>query len=187
MSILTNKRREEVETSIRSCLVAHQGDVTIQQLDKDYVEFEGEHIPYKEFGCNSLISFLQQLRNVLWIENRRGFLYIHAIDSEKSRHVSSLVEGQRRKKLPARRSHRPFYGFAGGRPQVSINSRLMMYLIREVNLYPDGINLDWAIQYVNKVSRPIEITRNELEVSVLFLYFFCCIFFVVFFTEIRNF
>ncbi|XP_033227105.1 uncharacterized protein LOC117179433 isoform X2 [Belonocnema kinseyi] len=38
-----------------------------------------------------------------------------------------------------------------------------MHLVREVNMYPDGINLDWAIQYVNKVSRPVEISRNELE------------------------
>lgn len=180
MSLVNSKRREEVETTIRSCLVARQGDVTVQQLDKDYYEFEGEHIPFREFSCQSLISFLQQLRNVLWLENRGGFLYVHGIDSEKSRHVSSLVEGQRpsRNRFSHRRSQRPSYGFAGGRPQVSINSTLLMHLVREVNLYPNGINLDWAIQYVNKVSRPVQISRIELEVSSSF--------FVLFFTEIRN-
>ncbi|XP_033227106.1 uncharacterized protein LOC117179433 isoform X3 [Belonocnema kinseyi] len=138
MSLLNSKRREEVETTIRSCLVASPGDVTVQQLNKDYYEFEGEHIPFREFSCQSLIDFLKQLRNVLWLENRGGLLYVHGIDSEKSRHVSTLVEGQRpsKNRFSHRRAQRPSYGFAGGRPQRQLRALSHEVVICGNNLYP---------------------------------------------------
>ena len=172
MAITGNKRREEVEKVIKSCLVSRQGNITIEMLDNDYYEFEGEHIPFREFNFSSLSLFLRHLTDTLRLENKFSQTFVIPLDSEKSRHVRALVEGQKPKKTNHRKTQRPYLGFAGGRSQVSIHSTVMMALIGELNRNEDGISIDWAVQFVNKFSYPVEITWSELEVHCYSFQFF---------------
>lgn len=104
MSESLDKRLEEVETIIRSCLLSRKGFVTIDQLNSDYKEYEEENIPFREFNYNSLYGFLSSLTNVLRMKTIGNETIIQVIDTERTRHVNLLVQGQKwqksaRKKL----------------------------------------------------------------------------------------
>lgn len=129
MSQPSQERREEVESVIRACLVSRQGDVTIQHLLSDYLEYEGEPIPFREFNYTNVFDFLSSLTNVLKLITKFNHTYIQVIDTERTRHVSSLVEGQKpSKKRPAfpKRFKKPF---RGGYNQVCIRLRIFYYFL----------------------------------------------------------
>ena len=165
MQIAGSQRREDVATTIKSCLIARQEDVTIPMLERDYEDVEGEKIPFREFKCPSLLAFLQQLKNTLWIDNRNGIIIIHPIESEKTRHVSSLVQRQRPNDR-TRKTKRPYRGFQGGGMRATIDSRLMMNIVKKVKQNLNGISIKSAVDYVNKISSPVQITRRELELQL---------------------
>ncbi|XP_051158604.1 uncharacterized protein LOC127279982 isoform X2 [Leptopilina boulardi] len=106
----SQERREQVESIIRAILIAHKEDVTIQQLRSDYLEYEGEDIPYREFNYNSLIDFLESLTNVVKFITKFNQKYMKAVDTERTRHLSALVAGQKKKRKPIRKSKRTFRG-----------------------------------------------------------------------------
>lgn len=114
----SQERREQVESIIRAILIAHKEDVTIQQLRSDYLEYEGEDIPYREFNYNSLIDFLESLTNVVKFITKFNQKYMKAVDTERTRHLSALVAGQKKKRKPIRKSKRTF---RGGYVQVCIS------------------------------------------------------------------
>lgn len=100
MANSASERLIDVKRTIRSCLITHQGTVTFRELNNDFREFEGENIPYREFNFSSLNDFLASLTDVLSIVERNGEFVIRVINTEETRHISSLVAGQK----PARRS-----------------------------------------------------------------------------------
>lgn len=95
MAYLPNSRLDEVKTTIRSCLVTHKGPISIKQLNTQYLTFEEEVIPYKEFRFKTLVDFLSSLKDVLRIVDRNGELFVRVIDTENTRHISSLVANQK--------------------------------------------------------------------------------------------
>lgn len=58
---------EELKINVRSLLTISQKSLTIEQLQKNYREHEGENIPYKRFGFNSTIELLQNMQDVLTV------------------------------------------------------------------------------------------------------------------------
>lgn len=118
----TQKRREDVESVIRSILISHKNHITIQQLRGDYLEYEGEEVPFREFNYDSLFSFLDSLKHVLTFITKFNKTYIKVIDTEKSRHVRELVEGQKSKRKPLNKFRKPNKSYRGGYYQGSRNS-----------------------------------------------------------------
>ncbi|XP_033222263.1 uncharacterized protein LOC117176230 [Belonocnema kinseyi] len=165
MQVESNKRLKDVATTIRSCLITRQEEVTIPMLERDYEDMEGERIPFREFNCPSVLNFLRQLGDTVWTETKNGKTIIHPVESQKTRHVSSLVQNQRKPRARdrVRKSRRPYRGFQGGKTRVSMDSRLLMNLVNQVNKDRSGISIRAAIDYVNRFSHPVQITRKELE------------------------
>ncbi|XP_043478197.1 tudor domain-containing protein 5-like isoform X2 [Leptopilina heterotoma] len=118
----TQERRENVESTIRSILISHQNHITIQQLRGDYLEYEGEEIPFREFNHDSLFSFLDSLKHVLTFITKFNKTYIKVIDTEKSRHVREFVEGQKSKRKPLNKFKKSIKSYRGGYYQGSRNS-----------------------------------------------------------------
>lgn len=100
MACSSNSRLEDVIKTIRSCLITHKGPVSIQELKNDYRSFEDENIPFREFNFKTLSDFLRSLKNDLRFIERDGEVLLRVIESERSRHISALVAGQK----PAKKS-----------------------------------------------------------------------------------
>lgn len=56
---------DEVKINVRSLLTISKESLSIRQLQKDYFEQEGENLPYKSLGYNSVIELLQDMKDVL--------------------------------------------------------------------------------------------------------------------------
>lgn len=56
---------QDTKTIIRSLLLSTSEKVTIQQLDYDYRQMEGKHIPYSDLGFARLDQFLMSLTDTV--------------------------------------------------------------------------------------------------------------------------
>lgn len=61
------KEFEEVKINVRSLLTSSKSQLSIEQLLKDYREQEGENLPYKRLGFNSVIDLLQNMKDILTV------------------------------------------------------------------------------------------------------------------------
>lgn len=164
MHLSTNKKRDDVATSIRSLLITHQDDVTIPMLERDYRDIEEESIPFREFNCPTLLCFLRQLHDYVHVENKNGRIVLRPVLSEKSKHINEFVKNQKPKNTNHKRKfQKPYQGFCANRSRVSINHSLLTELVSCINLCPHGLPINYAIQFVNQYIRPLQITRQELE------------------------
>jgi len=56
---------EEVKINVRSLLTSSPKQLSIEQLLKDYRKQEGEILPFKRLGFNSIFELLQNLKDIL--------------------------------------------------------------------------------------------------------------------------
>lgn len=99
---------EDLKIDIRSLLVARNSkDITLQFLNKLYKDMTDEDIPYTDFNYTSLRQFLASMPEVLRLEkNKKNELCAYHIETEKSKHISSLVSRERKDPIPQRRHNR---------------------------------------------------------------------------------
>lgn len=67
---------EEVKINVRSLLTSSLKSLSIEQLQKDYCEQEGEFLPYKRLGFNSTIELLQNMQDILTVSIIKFFFQI---------------------------------------------------------------------------------------------------------------
>ncbi|KAJ8958426.1 hypothetical protein NQ318_002212 [Aromia moschata] len=91
------KLRSDVISSIRACLVSTKGKVQLRQLDADYKTLVGERIPFFKLGFKKLEDFIQSEPSLV-ISRSGGEVYVDAKTSEKSAHITELVERQKNEK-----------------------------------------------------------------------------------------
>lgn len=67
----------EVKINVRSLLTSSPKKLSIGQLLKDYYQQEGENLPYKSMGYNSVIELLQNMKDVLIVSITKniGLIY----------------------------------------------------------------------------------------------------------------
>ncbi|XP_063926404.1 tudor domain-containing protein 7 isoform X2 [Zophobas morio] len=87
--------KNEVVRSIRSCLISTKGKITLRQLEDDYRTLLGERIPYHKLGHKSLELFIQSVPSLITSRGPNGEMFVDAQVSEKTAHISSMVQKQK--------------------------------------------------------------------------------------------
>ncbi|KAF2355878.1 Tudor domain [Trinorchestia longiramus] len=88
------QKRNTVLILIKSLLNSAQGDLTIEQLERDYLQMVNEAIPYRQLHHATLASLLQSAPETAQLVNRSGKLYVTTPPGARD-HVAALVAGQR--------------------------------------------------------------------------------------------
>ncbi|XP_073967756.1 uncharacterized protein isoform X5 [Bombus fervidus] len=159
------QKRENTQTTILALLITRKGGCTLKQLSHDYYELEGEHIPWKDLGYNSLLSFLHSMSKTVQIEHRNNTIIIHGIASEKSKHVSKLIAGQKAQKPSVgRKTHKPNHYFPTTAPnRIRIPAEILSKVISLVKDKPNGLNKDYILQEIHSRMPFVKITMKEME------------------------
>ncbi|XP_076293057.1 uncharacterized protein LOC143215117 isoform X2 [Lasioglossum baleicum] len=142
-----HQKRVETETTIVALLVPHKGGCPLSHLCRDYHEMVGGEIPWRELGYASLMNFLE------------------SIPSNKSKHISKLVSGQKDQKHPVgRKVFKPSTYFPRtAPPKVYIPAETLNMIIGIVNEHRDGVSKDFVLQKVQDCISCRNITMSEME------------------------
>ncbi|KAI0984089.1 hypothetical protein GJ496_011153 [Pomphorhynchus laevis] len=89
-----------LKSDIRSVLIAAKNGFTANELIRDYKEFVGNDINFREYGCTTLHSLLAKIPDVCRIEQHNGGFIYHAIADASTRNIQQLVSRQRTSKKP---------------------------------------------------------------------------------------
>ncbi|CAD1470261.1 unnamed protein product, partial [Heterotrigona itama] len=148
------QKRKDTQTTILALLLARKGGCTLRQLISDYYELEGEQIPYKELGYDSVLSFLCSMSKTVQIEHQNNTTIIQGIASEKSKHVSELIAGQKvQKQLVKRKLYRPNHYFpTTAPPKIHIPAEIL-----------NGINKDYVLNEIHLSIPFANITMKDME------------------------
>ncbi|XP_033177572.1 uncharacterized protein LOC100741747 isoform X6 [Bombus impatiens] len=159
------QKRENTQTTILALLITRKGGCTLKQLNNDYYELEGEHIPWKDLGYNSLLSFLHSMSKTVQIEHRDSTIIIRGIASEKSKHVSKLIAGQKTQKPSVgRKTHKPNHYFPTTAPnRIRIPAEILSKVLSLVKDKPNGLNKDYILQEIHSRMPFVKITMKEME------------------------
>ncbi|XP_076473547.1 tudor domain-containing protein 5-like isoform X4 [Bombus vancouverensis nearcticus] len=159
------QKRENTQTTILALLITRKGGCTLKQLNNDYYELEGEHIPWKDLGYNSLLSFLHSMSKTVQIEHRDSTIIIRGIASEKSKHVSKLIAGQKTQKPSVgRKTHKPNHYFPTTAPnKIRIPAEILSKVVSLVKDKPNGLNKDYILQEIHSRMPFVKITMKEME------------------------
>lgn len=162
---VNSQKRENTQTTILALLLTHKGGCTLWQLNNDYYETEGEHIPWKELGYSSLLAFLYSMSKTVQIENKNNTFIIQGIASEKSKHVSKLVAGQKcQKPFFGRKFYKPNHYFpTTAPPRIRIPAEILSRIISLVNDHPDGVNKYYVLQEIHLCMPFANITMKDME------------------------
>ncbi|XP_014255922.1 tudor domain-containing protein 7A-like [Cimex lectularius] len=100
------KFRDRVISNLRACLISAQGGILSSRLNSDYQQLLGENIPYKQLGFKSLESFLESLPDIS-IRHKNGEMFVEAVASANSQHITKLVERQKKSSKKSSRKRVP--------------------------------------------------------------------------------
>ncbi|XP_011879961.1 PREDICTED: uncharacterized protein LOC105568703 [Vollenhovia emeryi] len=161
---------DDVRKILLACLVSRKGATSLTCLDRDYYEQEQQRVPYRRLGYSTLVDFLRSMPEHFVVEEHNGQNYVHAIASEKSKHVSSLVERQISKRFPRTRQ----YALAPFNRRVQYNRSQeakiapdkLLRLVQHIRNNPNGVSLQSAVAFVNDDSS-INISSQELRTQLL--------------------
>ncbi|XP_034181912.2 uncharacterized protein LOC117605114 [Osmia lignaria lignaria] len=162
----TNSQKfENVRTTILSLLLARKGGSTLRQLDNDYCEVEGACIPWKDFGYVSLLNFLQSMSRNIQIERKNNTIILKGIATDKSKHVSKLVAGQKSQtNVVGRKIFKPSHYYPKtSPPKFHIPADILLRIIDLINDHPDGINKDHILQAVQSLMPYANIQMQDME------------------------
>lgn len=96
-----------VVKTLRGLLNSTQNGLLEKQLRRDYRELEGCEIPYKSFGCNTLLDFLRTSNEFELLTTNDGIV-VRAKLTQSSLHVVELVGTQNRAKKKKNAKSVPF-------------------------------------------------------------------------------
>lgn len=160
---------EDLKKIIRSLVVARKGAVPIHVLEKDYIELEGESIPWKRYGNISLLDFLKSIKTHVIVDKIGGEWYLREVASEQTKHISSLVARQKstsKRNLPKfnrRTSYRTSQYFPRTyAPQIQLSAEHLSELVSLIRRNPNGLTKEFIHNYVNEKLTKISISMKEL-------------------------
>ncbi|XP_018318285.1 tudor domain-containing protein 7 isoform X2 [Mycetomoellerius zeteki] len=121
--------KDEVIRKLRSCLISCKGGIKLENLRADYRVITGESLPFKQFGYSSVENFVRNVPDVI-VNKKNGELFVEAIPSKTSAHLTKLVSRQKstkRKIRPQPKKWTPprhVKGFSYGSRSNNLNSGL---------------------------------------------------------------
>lgn len=96
-----------VVKALRSLLIASRDGLSERQLRREYKEFEGTDIPYKNFGFNRLLDFLSSSNEFVLRTTNEG-MHVQAKLSQNTIHMVEMVQTQNRVKKKKNAKATPF-------------------------------------------------------------------------------
>ncbi|KYN35876.1 Tudor domain-containing protein 5 [Trachymyrmex septentrionalis] len=166
------ENQDEVRTLLLSLLISRKDATSIVVLERDYYNMEKKRIPYRKFGYNNLVQFLQSMPEHFVVEESNGGHYIRGI-ADKSKHVSSLVSRQRNssnKNLRTRHSSRQATTFnrrtQHARIPVRIPNGTLIDLINFIKTHPNGMSLQNALLYIQAKMQYVPISHQDLRAQL---------------------
>jgi hypothetical protein len=115
---------DDVLIMIKSILSAVKDALNLKELEKDYYEQEGKHIPFRQLGHASLVGFLEAYPQCVTVIKSLNGISVRPVVTGDIAALARLVAGQKKttkKKKPKTRSfsgsYLPMgrtYGFGGG-------------------------------------------------------------------------
>ncbi|XP_050436371.1 probable cyclin-dependent serine/threonine-protein kinase DDB_G0292550 [Adelges cooleyi] len=89
----------ELKITIRSLLTITKNQISIEQLEKDYYEQEGEKLPYRRFGYNTIFDLLNSMPDVVIVPpNPTRLSLLSVVLGNKTNHLRLLVLNQKTSK-----------------------------------------------------------------------------------------
>nr|XP_036213493.1 uncharacterized protein LOC106617835 [Bactrocera oleae] len=120
---------QEVKAVIKSLVVSCPNAITIDELNRDYRNIEGQRIPYHKLGFQTLESFLCSIPDTINVYGSGPSASVGIVLNEKSAHIHKLVREQKKtrnklkctkqKKITVRASHFDTSHSAGQKVQIS--------------------------------------------------------------------
>ncbi|XP_075167228.1 tejas isoform X2 [Haematobia irritans] len=96
---------KQVKVILKSLVLSYPEKITIDQLNRDYRDVEGQDIPYKKLGYRTLEQFLRQIPDTLLVAGTGHSALVFFVENEKSAHIHNMIMGQK-KSRPRNRSAR---------------------------------------------------------------------------------
>ncbi|XP_043253789.1 protein dopey homolog PFC0245c-like [Colletes gigas] len=160
-----SQKRENIEKTILALLLSRKDGCSLSQLSRDYNEVEGEQIPWKPLGYHSLLNFVHSLSKTVQIEFRNSIPFVKGIASDKTKHVSKLVADQKYQRCQSgRKVYKPSFCFpTTPPPRVLVSTEILTRVICMVNEYPDGVNKDFVLNYIQTEVPHVNIAMSDIE------------------------
>ncbi|XP_046738023.1 uncharacterized protein LOC124406606 isoform X2 [Diprion similis] len=162
------QKRDDLGKLLACFLVSRKGDSTIYELERDYKENEGRPIPYRDFGCISVLDFLRSIPDHVRLSPSNGTHLVFPVVSEKIKHVNDLVVKQRAAKKSCssrRKTSKPSrYCPRLREPSPFIPNNVQKEIASILTREPNGVKKDYIVQYLQN-SRSIAGTVDLTNVD----------------------
>ncbi|XP_039956448.1 uncharacterized protein LOC120772104 [Bactrocera tryoni] len=120
---------QEVKAIIKSLVISCPNAITIDELNLDYRNIEGQRIPYHKLGFQTLESFLRSIPDTVNVYGSGPSASVGIVVNEKSAHIHKMVSEQKKtrnkpkpskqKIIPVNASHFNKSQSAGQKLQIS--------------------------------------------------------------------
>jgi len=105
------KLLDRVKRNLKPTLISRKGGVSLDELNRDYEELNGERIPYQNLRFQTLEAFLRSIPDVCSLHMKQGLLMVAGVVDESNEHIARMIRCQksktRKKKSCLRPPHRP--------------------------------------------------------------------------------
>ncbi|XP_073846467.1 tejas isoform X2 [Musca autumnalis] len=92
----------EVKAIIKSLVISCPDKITIDKLNRDYRDVEGQDIPYRRLGYHSLEQFLRQIPDTVVVVGSGHTAYVYFVGNDKSAHIHEMIMGQKKSRPRSR-------------------------------------------------------------------------------------
>ncbi|KAH8399298.1 hypothetical protein KR215_007403 [Drosophila sulfurigaster] len=92
-----------VKKMVHSLIVSTPLDMTVEQLKRDYINEEGVALPFSKLGFKDVESFLRSIPDTVFVRGCGPMALLVAKKNEKSAHIQSLVQCQKKPSVKARK------------------------------------------------------------------------------------
>ncbi|XP_011202110.3 tudor domain-containing protein 5 [Bactrocera dorsalis] len=87
---------QEVKAIIKSLVISCPKAITIDELNRDYRNIEGQRIPYHKLGFQTLESFLRSIPDTVNVYGSGPSASVGIVLNEKSAHIHKMVNEQKK-------------------------------------------------------------------------------------------
>lgn len=89
------QKKEETKKQVRALLLSAPAALTVNELKRDYHDFMGDPIPYRELGYTTLEDLLKDMQDALRVSWKNGVMCLEPVAQEASVHIQKLVSKQK--------------------------------------------------------------------------------------------
>jgi len=89
------EKKNELKKHIRALLLSAPAALTVSELKRDYNDFMGMEIPYRELGYTMLEDMFKDMLDAFTISWKNGVMCLQAVAQEATLHIQRLVSKQK--------------------------------------------------------------------------------------------